>query len=61
MPAWSVPGCQRVLKPSIRFMRIITSCRVSLRPWPMCSEPVTFGGGMTIAYGFLGEAGSARK
>ena len=29
--------------------------------WPQWSEPVTFGGGMTIAYGRFGEAASARK
>jgi hypothetical protein len=27
----------------------------------MWSEPVTFGGGMTIEYGFFVDAGSARK
>jgi hypothetical protein len=29
--------------------------------WPMCSEPVTFGGGMTIEKGGLALAGSAVK
>jgi hypothetical protein len=23
-----------------------------LSAWPICNEPVTFGGGMTIEYGF---------
>ena len=48
MPAWSVPGCQRVSKPSIRFIRMSTSCRVKVKAWPMCSAPVTLGGGMTM-------------
>ena len=27
--------------------------------WPMCSEPVTFGGGSVIEYGTVGLASSA--
>jgi hypothetical protein len=39
----------------------MTSCSVSVKAWPMCSDPVTFGGGITIAKGGLPERGSALK
>ena len=61
MPAWSVPGTQRVLKPSMRFIRTSTSWRVLLSAWPMWSEPVTFGGGITTLNASPGAAGFARK
>ena len=48
MPAWSVPGCQSVSNPCIRFQRIRMSCSVLLKAWPTCSDPVTFGGGIMI-------------
>ncbi len=48
MPAWSVPGCQRVSWPRIRCQRVRMSCNVLLKAWPMCSEPVTLGGGMRM-------------
>ena len=48
MPAWSVPGSHSAALPRIRSKRVSTSCRVLFSAWPMCSEPVTFGGGMTI-------------
>jgi hypothetical protein len=48
MPAWSYPGCQSVSKPRIRCQRISASCIVPFRAWPMCSSPVTFGGGTQI-------------
>jgi hypothetical protein len=32
-----------------------------LNAWPQCSEPVTFGGGIAIEYGFFDDDGSARK
>jgi hypothetical protein len=35
----------------MRWKRISTSCSVLFSAWPMCSEPVTFGGGMTIEKG----------
>ena len=57
MPAWSVPGSHRAALPRIRSNRISTSCSVLFSAWPMCSEPVTFGGGMTIENG--SAAGSA--
>ena len=48
MPAWSVPGSHRVLKPESLFQRMRTSCSVAVSAWPMCSEPVTLGGGITM-------------
>ncbi len=45
MPAWSVPSCQSVLSPRIRWYRISTSISVIWNACPMCSVPVTFGGG----------------
>ena len=48
MPAWSWPGCQSVSKPRIRCQRTRISCSVLLNAWPMCSEPVTFGGGIMM-------------
>ncbi len=61
MPAWSVPGIQRVSYPCIRRHRMRISCSVLFSACPRWSAPVTFGGGMTIAYGGLGLAGSAWK
>ena len=61
MPAWSVPGTQSALKPSIRFIRTRTSWSVMSRPWPMCKDPVTFGGGITIENALRALAGSAPK
>ena len=65
MPAWSVPGSHSAALPRIRWKRISTSCRVLFSAWPMCSEPVTFGGGMTMANGSasgssLGREGAGR-
>ena len=51
MPAWSVPGSQRAALPRMRSNRISTSWSVLFRAWPMCSEPVTLGGGMTTEKG----------
>ena len=48
MPAWSVPGCQSTSLPRMRSKRQSTSCSVLLSAWPICSEPVTFGGGITM-------------
>ena len=61
MPAWSSPGSHSVSNPLIRFQRTITSCRVRVKAWPMCSEPVTLGGGIMIAKRGLWDAGSAMK
>ena len=48
IPAWSVPGCQSVSKPRIRCQRVRMSCNVLLKAWPICSAPVTLGGGIMI-------------
>ncbi len=61
MPAWSRPGSQSASNPLMRFQRTITSCRVRVKAWPMCSEPVTLGGGMTMANGGFRESGRAVK
>ncbi len=61
IPAWSSPGSHRVSNPLMRFQRTMTSCSVRVKAWPMCSDPVTFGGGITIAKAGLSDAGSARK
>ena len=53
MPAWSVPGSQRVTRPHMRFQRVVTSISVCSSMCPMWSEPVTLGGGMTRANTFL--------
>src|SRR5215813_2163129 len=47
MPAWSVPGSQRVLWPIIRCQRMVTSISVCSSMCPMWRTPVTLGGGMT--------------
>ena len=59
MPAWSVPGCHSTSRPRMRSKRTSTSCSVLLRACPIWSEPVTFGGGMTMAKG-RASARSAR-
>ena len=61
MPAWSVPGSQRQLKPLMRFQRMRMSWMVAVSAWPMCSEPVTLGGGRTMQNGGLLDVASARK
>ena len=48
MPAWSVPGCHSTSRPRIRSNRARMSCKVLLSACPMCSEPVTLGGGITM-------------
>ena len=48
MPAWSMPGCHSTFLPRMRSKRTRMSCSVLLSAWPICSEPVTFGGGMTM-------------
>ena len=49
--AWSVPGTQHAFLPCIRARRTSTSWMVLLSMWPMCSTPVTLGGGITTQYG----------
>ena len=48
MPAWSVPQIHFTRRPSMRRLRAIASWIVPFSAWPMCSEPVTFGGGTAI-------------
>ena len=48
MPAWSVPKIHFVRRPFMRLKRISTSWIAALSAWPMCSAPVTFGGGIAI-------------
>ncbi len=48
MPAWSVPGCQSTSRPRMRSNRQSMSCSVLLSACPICSEPVTLGGGITM-------------
>src|SRR5690242_10012040 len=45
----------------MRRRRLIASISVWLRAWPMCSEPVTFGGGSTIENGGFPDEASAVK
>ena len=60
MPAWSVPGCQSTSRPRMRSKRHRMSCSVLLSACPMCSEPVTFGGGMTMRVGLRVRRDPAR-
>src|SRR5690349_215588 len=61
MPAWSVPGRYSALYPRIRYQRVRMSISVCSSMCPMCSEPVTFGGGMTIENTGPEVLGSALK
>ena len=58
MPAWSVPGSHSALSPHMRRQRITRSCSVNCSAWPMCSLPVTLGGGMRITYGGFSDGTS---
>ena len=49
--AWSVPGTQHAFLPSMRARRTRMSWMVLFSMWPICSTPVTLGGGMTMVYG----------
>ena len=51
MPAWSVPTTHNASLPFSRAWRTSTSCNVLSSACPMCSEPVTLGGGLTIVHG----------
>ena len=61
MPAWSVPGTQSVFLPDMRIQRTRMSWSVEFSAWPMWSEPVTFGGGITIEKGTPPAFSSAWK
>ena len=52
---------QGVVRPCIRRHRMSTSWSVLLSACPMCSAPVTFGGGMTMVNGFFAASGSLWK
>jgi hypothetical protein len=53
MPAWSVPGSHSALYPCMRRQRTSASCTTYIA-CPMCSDPVTFGGGIAIENGVFG-------
>src|SRR5713101_9997394 len=59
--AWSVPGRNRTSWPVIRLYRAQMSCTVPLSAWPMCSSPVTLGGGRQMVYFGFVLLGSAVK
>ena len=62
IPAWSVPRIHFVLRPCMRAWRISASWIEPLSAWPMCSAPVTFGGGIAIEKFSSGEpSGSGWK
>ena len=48
IPAWSVPGTHMTILPHMRWYRTIVSSMATVRACPMCSDPVTLGGGITI-------------
>ena len=51
MPAWSVPGTHSARSPNIRRQRMMMSVSVCSNMWPMCSRPVTLGGGSRMVKG----------
>src|SRR5262245_20214117 len=61
MPAWSIPGKYNVLNPRIRCQRVKMSISVWSSMCPICKEPVTFGGGITMEKTGPGAFASARK
>eukprot|EP01047_Picozoa_sp_COSAG01_P008843 COSAG01_NODE_356_length_18316_cov_24.401493_12_plen_82_part_00 len=48
MPAWSRPGTHSTASPCIRRQRASVSWIATVSAWPMCSTPVTLGGGRTM-------------
>ncbi len=61
MPAWSMPGIQQTLKPLMRLKRTTASSMVAVSAWPMCSAPVTLGGGRTMEKGGFSLTSCERK
>src|SRR3954447_11002450 len=55
MPAWSVPRIHFARRPRWRWKRISVSWTEPLSAWPMCSAPVTLGGGIAIEKFSSGE------
>ena len=51
IPAWSEPGRYKDGSPFIRCQRTIRSSSAIVSACPMCSSPVTFGGGMMTVNG----------
>ena len=59
IPAWSVPKIHFARCPRMRARRMQRSWIAALSAWPMCSEPVTFGGGTAIEkFSLASPAGS---
>ena len=52
-----IPHGKQLMK-GFKRQRIKTSCNVVFNACPKCRAPVTFGGGITIVYGFLLGSGS---
>ena len=61
IPAWSVPGSQRVLSPIMRCHRIRRSCITLSMACPMCRAPVTLGRGIMMTKRFSLSSGKAAK
>src|SRR3954449_1421327 len=55
MPAWSVPRIHFARRPRWRWKRISVSWTEPLSAWPMCSAPVTLGGGIAMEKFSSGE------
>ena len=53
-----MPGCQSVLNPFMRWYRTSTSSIAQVSACPMCSDPVTLGGGIGSTYVGRVSAGS---
>ena len=53
IPAWSLPGRKSVGSPLIRCHLTIRSSSAVVSACPMCSSPVTLGGGMMTTNGFF--------
>ena len=51
IPAWSIPTTQSASLPCSRAWRMRMSWSVLSSAWPIWSEPVTLGGGMTMVNG----------
>ena len=61
IPAWSVPGRYRLGSPFILCHRTIRSCSAVVSACPMCSSPVTLGGGMMTVKGVFERSISGVK
>ena len=52
-----MPQIQSESRPCIRRSRMSVSWKAPFSAWPMCSSPVTFGGGNAITYGSSPDSG----